>query len=119
MIKDYLLYLFGTLLILSASLYITGWVFVPYVYGIACGGTAVLFLLHPYKGDNFRLKRLNIQQAIAALMLLISAWFMFRNHNNEWIFCLLVSAILQTYIIFVRDYEEKKNNHGSNQQSAK
>jgi len=122
MIKKYLLYLFGTLLIVAAALYITEWVFVPYIYGIACVGTAVLFLLHPYKGDNFRLKRLNIQQAIAALMLPVSAYFMFRSRNengNVWIVCLLVSAILQTYVIFVRDYEEKKNNHGNDQQSAK
>ena len=118
MIKNYLLYLFGTLLILAAVLYITRWSFVPYLYGIACVGTAAVFLFSPYKGDNFRLKRLNIQQAIAALMLPVSAYFMFRN-QNEWIVCLLVSAVLQTYVIFVRDYEEKKNNHGTNQQSAK
>ena len=118
MIKNYLLYIFGTLLILAAVLYITEWLFVPYVYGIACVGTAVWFLFHPYRGDIFRLKRLNIQQAIAALMLPVSAYFMFRN-RNEWIACLLVSAILQTYVIFVRDYEEKKNNHGNDQQSAK
>ena len=118
MIKNYLLYLSGALLILSAILYITEWTFVPYMYGCACVGMAVLFLLHPYKGDNFRLKRLNIQQAIAALMLPVSAYFMYRN-KNEWIVCLLVSAILQTYVIFVRDYEEKKNKDGNNQQSAK
>ena len=118
MIKNYLLYLFGTLLLVSAILYITGWAFVPYVYGIACVGTAILFLLHPYKGDNFRLKRLNIQQAMAALLLPVSAYLMYLN-RNEWIVCLLVSAILQTYVIFVRDYEEKKNNHGNNHQSAK
>ena len=118
MIKNYLFYLFGTLLIVSAILYVTDWMFVPYVYGIASVGTAVLFLLHPYKGDNFRLKRLNIQQAITALMLPVSAYLMYIN-RNEWIVCLLVSAILQTYVIFVRDYEEKKNNHGNNQQPAK
>jgi general stress protein CsbA len=118
MIKNYLLYLFGTLLILAAILYATRWVFIPYVYGIASVGTAVLFLLHPYKGNNFRLQRLNIQQAIAALMLPVSAYFMYRN-QNEWIVCLLVSSILFTYVIFVRDHEEKKNKHGNDQQSAK
>ena len=118
MIKNYLLYLCGTLLILAAILYTTGWTFVPYLYGIACVGTALSFLLQPYKGDNFRLKRLNIQQAIAALMLPVSAYFMFRR-QNEWFVCLLVSALLLTYVIFVRDYEEKKNNHGNDSQSTK
>jgi hypothetical protein len=113
-----LLYVSGTLLLLAAALYTTGWVFIPYVYAAAGAGVAVFFLLHPYKGDNFRLRRLNIQQAIAALMLPVSAYFMFLQ-RNEWIVCLLVSALLQTYVSFVREYEEKKNAHGNDQQSAK
>ncbi|MDR1527313.1 MAG: hypothetical protein LBS46_06560 [Dysgonamonadaceae bacterium] len=118
MFKQYLLYFSGTLLILAAILYPTEWAFIPYIYAAASGGVAAFFLLYPYKGDHFRLKRLNIQQAIAALMLLISAYFMFRQ-MNEWIVCLLVSALLQTYVVFVRDYEEKKNDHGNDKQSAK
>jgi hypothetical protein len=105
--KDYLLYICGTFLILSALLYITGWPFIPYIYAIAGAGVAVLYLTSPYSGDNFRLKRLNIQQAIAALMLPVSSFFMFKG-MNEWIVCLLVSAIIQTYVIFVRSREEKK-----------
>ncbi|MDR0541282.1 MAG: hypothetical protein LBH19_03615 [Dysgonamonadaceae bacterium] len=118
MIKTYLLYLFGGLLISAAILYTTEWALIPYLYALASVGVAVLFLITPCKSDNFRLKRLNIQQAIAALMLPVSAYFMLRK-MNEWIVCLLVSALLQTYVVFVRDYEEKKNKHGNDQQSAK
>lgn len=106
-LKTVLLYFFGSLLLISVILYLTEWSFVPYLYAFASVGTAILFLLSPYRGDNFRLKRLNIQQAIAALMLPVSAFLMYKE-MNEWIVCLLVSAILQTYVIFVRDYEEKK-----------
>jgi hypothetical protein len=117
MIKNHLFYASGLLLILSAVLYITGWMWATYLYAVAGAMVATHFLLHPYKGDNFRLKRLNIQQAIAALMLPVSAYFMYRR-MNEWMVCLLVSALLQTYVVFVREYEERKN-HGNDQQSAK
>ncbi|MDR2843666.1 MAG: transmembrane protein 268 [Candidatus Symbiothrix sp.] len=115
-VKDYLFYFFSALLLLSAVLHINGWSFTPYIYAFASLGLATLFLANPYKGDNFRLKRLNIQRAIAALMLPVSAWLLYKK-MNEWVVCLLVSAILQTYVIFIRDYEEKKKNHGDNQQS--
>jgi hypothetical protein len=118
MIKKYLLYLCGTLLVLAAILYNSGWAFIPYLYTAAGVGVAVFFLLTPYRGDNFRLRRLNIQQAIAALMLPVSAYFMFQR-MNEWVVCLLVSAVLQIYVVCVREYEEKKNKHGNDRQSAK
>ncbi|MDR0681074.1 MAG: hypothetical protein LBG15_04380 [Dysgonamonadaceae bacterium] len=105
--KDFLFYTCNILLLLSAIFYTTEWNFIPYIYAGAGVGVALLFLINPYKGDNIRLKRLNIQQAIAALLLPVSSYFMF-NKMNEWIICLLVSAILQVYVIFIRDYEEKK-----------
>jgi hypothetical protein len=107
--KSCLLYICGILLLLSAIAYTAEWDFIPYVYAVAGAGIAVVFLTSPYQGDNLRLKRLNIQQAIAALMLPVSSYFMFKG-MNEWMICLFVSAILQTYVIFIRDYEEKKKN---------
>lgn len=109
--KEYLLFFCGILLVLSALFYATAWSFVPYVYAISGAGVAVIFLTSPYEGENKRLKRLNIQQAMAAILLPISSFFMFKG-MNEWIVCLLVSGILQTYVIFVRDYEEKKDKEG-------
>jgi hypothetical protein len=105
--KDFLFYICSIFLLFSAIFYTTEWNFIPYIYAVAGAGVAVLFLINPYKGDNIRLKRLNIQQSIAALLLPVSSYFMF-NKMNEWIVCLLVSAILQVYVIFIRDYEEKK-----------
>ncbi|MCC8145578.1 MAG: hypothetical protein LIO93_03890 [Bacteroidales bacterium] len=105
--KEYLLFICGILLIVSAVLYSFDWDFIPYIYAVSGAGVAVVFLTSPYDGENKRLKRLNIQQAIAALLLPVSSFFMFKG-MNEWFICLLVSGILQTYIIFVRDQEEKK-----------
>jgi hypothetical protein len=75
---------------------------------------AVYFLTNLYDGDNPRLKRLNFQQTIASLLLPASSYFMFKDflspakNGNEWIICLLVSASLLIYIVFVRESEEKK-----------
>ncbi len=109
MIKEYLFYICAGLLLLSAALYLTGWAFIPYVYAIAGAGVAVCYLTNPYQGDNLRLKRLNIQEAIAAIMLPVSSYFMFKN-QNEWFLFLSVSAIIQVYVAFVKDRELKKEN---------
>jgi hypothetical protein len=105
--KDYLFGICGILLLFSTVFYIAGWKFIPYIYAVSGAGIAIIFLASPYRGNNFRLKRLNIQQAIAALLLPVSSYWMFKS-RNEWIICLFISAILQIYVVFVREYEEKK-----------
>jgi len=109
------LYLFivaSTVLLISAALYITEDKYVPertisYAYAISGAIVAVFFLSNLYQGEIFRLKRLNLQQVIAALLLPVSSYFMF-NRQNEWFVLLLVSAFLQIYIVVVRTMEEKK-----------
>ena len=105
--KEYLFYISAILLLLSAALYLTDWAPIPYIYAISGAGIAVAYLTSPYRGENLRLKRLNIQQAIAALLLPVSSYFMF-HHMNEWFVCLLVSAILQAYVVFVKSKAEKE-----------
>ena len=105
--KDYLFYFSAIILLASAVLYMNNWSFIPYVYAVACGGITICYLTSPYRGENRRLKRLNIQQAIAAILLPLSAYFMFEG-KNEWFLFLAVSAILQLYVAFVRDSELKK-----------
>ena len=101
----------STVLLVSAALYITDdpLVFKIVCYSYAASGAiiAVIFLSSFYQGENFRLKRLNIQQMIAAALLPVSSYFMF-NRKPEWFVLLLVSAFLQIYIVVVRSMEEKK-----------
>jgi len=107
--QNYLFSICSVLLILSAI----GWIFdheakvIHYIYAVSGAGVAVYFLTTPYKGDNLRMKRLNIQQAIAALLLPVSSFLMFEG-LNEWFVCLFVSAILFVYVIYSREHEEKK-----------
>lgn len=105
--RNYLFYIFAILLLLSAALYITEISWIPYLYAISGAAVAVAYLSNPYRGENLRLKRLNIQQAIAALLLPVSSYFMFKN-QNEWFILLFVSAFLQLYVVLIRSREEKK-----------
>ncbi len=105
--KQYLFYISATALLISAVLHLTGWPFIPYVYAVACSGVAICYLTTPYMGENKRLKRLNIQEAIAAILLPVSSFFMFKG-QNEWFMFLAVSAILQLYVAFAKDQELKK-----------
>ncbi|MDL2322526.1 hypothetical protein LJC52_00895 [Bacteroidales bacterium OttesenSCG-928-A17] len=106
-LKNYLFYACAILLVVSAALYITELPYIPYIYAISGAGVAIFYLSNPYRGENLRLKRLNIQQAIAAILLPVSSYFMFKN-MNEWFIVLFVSAFLQLYVIFARDREEKE-----------
>jgi hypothetical protein len=110
--KIYTFYLCAALLLISTALYITGDDLIPhiivyYTYAVSGAGVAVAYLSNPYKGDNFRLKRLNTQQTIAAILLPVSSFLMFRE-KNEWFVVLLVSAVLQLYVAIIKIREEKK-----------
>ena len=105
--KEYLFYIASILLLLSAILYITEWSFIPYVYSVASAGVAIVYLISPYKGDDLRLKRLNIQEAIAAILLPVSAYFMFKK-QNEWVLFLAISALLQFYVAFIKGREKSE-----------
>ena len=105
--KEYLFYISAIFLVLSAALYITGWDFIPYIYAVASAGVAIVYLTSPYRGDNIRLKRLNIQEAIAAILLPVSSYLMF-NKQNEWVVFLAISAILQLYVAFIKGRNASK-----------
>jgi len=111
-VTNYLFIVASTILLISAALYITGneWIFgkiINYAYAISGAIIAVIYLSNRYQGPNFRLKRLNIQQVIAALLLPASSYFMF-HRKNEWFIFLLISAFLQIYIVIIKTIEEKK-----------
>ena len=112
----YLFIIASTFLLVSAALYITedqliSATIIHYAYAISGAVVAIIYLSDLYQGPNFRLKRLNIQQVIAAVLLPVSSYFMF-NLRNEWFVLLLVSAFLQIYVVVIKTLEEKKNDGG-------
>jgi len=111
-VTSYVFIIASTILLVSAALYIKAdeWIsgqIINYAYAVSGAAVAVIYLTNRYQGPNFRLKRLNIQQVIAALLLPASSYFMFK-HRSEWFMLLLISAFLQIYIVIIKVIEEKK-----------
>jgi hypothetical protein len=111
-LTNFLFIIASTVLLVSAALYIVedeliSAEIINYAYAVSGAVIAVIYLSNRYQGTNFRLKRLNIQQVIAALLLPVSSYFMF-HHRNEWFMLLLISVFLQLYIVIVKIIEEKK-----------
>ena len=53
-----------------------------------------------YDGKNLIIRRLRRQQILGAVLLVFTGVLMFVTHNNEWILCLTIAAILELYTAF-------------------
>ena len=76
------------------------WDYTPYLYSIGTAGIAVTYLTNSFQDKSTREKRLQLFLVVAGLLLVISSYLMFHN-NQEWIICVLISAILQLYVAFM------------------
>ena len=101
----------------GAAVFITGWIYAPYIYTIGAGFIALAQVNTPVKGKSKTLKRLRVQQIFGALALILTGAFMFTTRGNEWIACfidnkwfpcLTMPAILELYTAFRIPQEEEK-----------
>lgn len=102
----------AVMVLVGAAVYITGWVYAPYIYTIGAGFVALAQVNTPLKAKTKNLKRLRIQQIFGAFALILTGAFMFTTNGNEWIACLTIAAILELYTSFrIPQEEEKANNN--------
>ncbi|MDR1555662.1 MAG: hypothetical protein LBS88_01355 [Tannerellaceae bacterium] len=87
-------------LLSGAVCYLTKVFFAPYLFALGAAGIAVCHLTTPVKHAGIRFRRLQRLNVIAGLLMLVASVFMFK-HQNEWILCLSIAAILQLYTAFV------------------
>ncbi|MDR1782762.1 MAG: hypothetical protein LBR13_00675 [Dysgonamonadaceae bacterium] len=110
-VRNIILIISATLLVVSSALYISDnqelHKVILYVYAVSGALIAVEILSNLYRGENLRMKRLNAQQTIAAILLPVSSYFMFKG-NNQWFMLLLIAVFLIMYVTFARANEEKK-----------
>ncbi|WP_294630698.1 hypothetical protein [uncultured Bacteroides sp.] len=92
----------------GAAVFITGWIYAPYIYTTGAGFVALAQVNTPVKGRSKTLKRLRVQQIFGALALILTGAFMFSTRGNEWIACLTIAAILELYTAFRIPQEEAK-----------
>lgn len=84
--------------------------FAPYIYLTG----AVLFAYAQIKsqnhGENIIIRRLQRQQMIGAMVLVLTGVMMILWHHNEWIAGLTIAAVLELYTAFRIPQEEAKEN---------
>ncbi len=103
-----LLFVGAVLVLVGAAVYITGWIYSPYMYIVGACMVALAQISSPSPVKTFAVKRLWRQQIIGALLLIVAGAFMFTTHGNEWIACLTIAAVIELYTSFRIPQEEKK-----------
>ena len=71
---------------------------------------SVMTAKNPYPGKSIRGKRLFGFQAFACMLMVVSSYLMFQQHN-EWVLTMIVAAFLLLYssIVIPRELEREKN----------
>ena len=90
----------AVLTLAGAILQITRWEFSPYIYLIGAVLFAYTQVMYGYEGKNLIIRRLRRQQILGAVLLVFAGVLMLVTHNNEWILCLTIAAILELYTAF-------------------
>lgn len=98
----------GVMTLVGAAVYITGWVFAPYIYTIGASMFALAQINSPYTGTNKNIKRLRRQQVFGALFLVVAGALMVFMEKNEWVVVLTIGSVIELYTAFRIPQEEKK-----------
>ena len=78
------LFVVGAIMALTgAAVFITGWIYAPYIYTIGAGFFALAQVNTPVKGKGKTLKRLRVQQIFGALALILTGAFMFTTRQKS------------------------------------
>jgi hypothetical protein len=115
----------GVMLLVGAVVFITGWMYAPYLFCIGSIMFAAVQFSDRYYGNDFILKRLRLQQILGALFLLITGFLMLYSEDlhlkllanatmgsdlrgvllaltakNIWIATLCIAAVFELYSAF-------------------
>ena len=69
--------------LIGAAVFITGWVYAPYIYTIGAGFVALAQVNTPLRAKSKTLRRLRIQQIFGALALILTGAFMFTTRYTR------------------------------------
>lgn len=115
--KKYLFRIGGILLVIGAimPLFLPTWA--PWVYAVGALLFASIQISDRYEGRNIVIRRLRRQQIIGALLLVVTAFMMFKQlyeirpfRGGEWKIVLTMAMVIEMYTAFRIDAEEKKEN---------
>ncbi len=95
-VKDIVYRLSGILILFSALLYLFEPVVASWIMAVSVVVFTVVTVITPYPGKSLRGRRLFNFQVIACLLMIVSAYLMFKQ-RNEWPLFMLIGAILLFY----------------------
>lgn len=98
----------GIMLVVGAALYITKWVWAPYIYIAGSLMFGAMQMMDRYTGNNWIVRRLRRQQIVGAIALMLTGVLMLVCKHNEWILCMLVGCLMQLYTAFRIPQEMEK-----------
>lgn len=98
----------GIMLVVGAALYITKWVWAPYIYIAGSLMFGAMQMMDRYTGNNWIIRRLRRQQIVGAIALMLTGVIMLVCKHNEWILCMLVGCLMQLYTAFRIPQEMEK-----------
>ena len=99
-IRNYIFMFAGILVLVGSVLYITRWIYAPYLFAVGAAGITVCFMTVPYKNLGFRRRRLHRINVLAGVSMVASSVLMFEE-RMEWVVFLLIAALLLLYTSFV------------------
>lgn len=106
---DFLYLLSAALMLLGLILHNETALYWPkFVFSAGGAGYMVYRIKMAYRGDDFRLKRLNRLYAFCGALVILSAYLMFID-NNAFILLMLLVALLELYLSFRSESYRKEN----------
>lgn len=115
MLRTYLFWAGGLLLVTGAALPLFIPTIAPYVFTAGALLFCSIQMSDRYEGTNLVIKRLRRQQLLGALMLLVTAALMFTSHLNlrpfnadEWKVTLMIATLLEAYSTIRLDKEANR-----------
>ncbi|RRD56981.1 hypothetical protein [Tannerella forsythia] len=99
-VRTWIYMLSGALVLVGALLYITQWIYAPWLFAVGAAGVTVSYLTAPQNETDFRLRRLHRLNMFAGIAMIVASVFMFKQ-RMEWVPCLLIAALIQLYTSFV------------------
>ena len=106
-IRSFVFTFSGVLVLAGAVLYISQWVYAPYLFAVGAAGITVCYMTAPYKQLDFRMRRLHRFNVLAGIAMIVASMFMFRQ-RMEWVACLLIAALFQLYTSFVKPKDKEE-----------
>ena len=73
--------------------------YIPYIFSVGASLSIIGRLLTLPQSDDFRVRRLNNMLAVSAILVLVSAYLMFKGENMA-ILTLFISAFIDIYTSF-------------------